>query len=155
MSNENGSAPAPTASPQQEAAALPRWELRVSAGGEISITGNARDVTVSEVLHGALLALRRLENEPVNGRIPYAEDIKRARHAQIVLRDYPADRFFPSQNVVLCAACVDLYGDLIEGEPTPIPGGSKMPCSFHMDPERAPMPFAEAAHLKGQDTGAH
>lgn len=68
--------------------------------------------------------------------------------AQETLQKYPAVEQWPERapsGAFLCAACIDLYEDLLEGPHYPMPPGGAVPCSFHMDGfESAPLPLEEA-----------
>ena len=83
------------------------------------------------------------------------EQQAQVQHAQDVVRDYPARTWFPQAGVALCVACEDLYADLIEGIGVAMPPGAPQPCTFHLDPSKAPMSFEEASKRRiDQDTDA-
>jgi hypothetical protein len=126
-----------------------------NAPGQIkfNLTVQAPDVQKYEVGIGLLsIAFEFLKD--AGTRLPTSEQVLNAQKAAKIMKDYPAKGLHPGTGAFLCAACMDMYATLLEGAVVPLPPGTPpMPCTFHFDESKAPMPIAEAAQKAPLDNG--
>lgn len=143
---------------KKEEPALARWGIQVSPGqarGQVLFNLNVSAPGVQKYEVGlALLSVAFELLKDAGAQLPTNEQAAAAQRTAIIVRDYPAKGLHPGTNALLCAACMDIYATLLEGPIVPLPPGMPpVPCTFHLDESRAPMPIAEATQKAPLDNG--
>jgi len=151
---------------QQDPPEPPRWQLVVSClePGKYSFQPivHAEDMRISEIMHAMVSYLAKIPMEDYHKRMATFAQLQAQQRANEVAAKYPAQFYDPSPTdpkaqLFLCAACEDVYTAVIKADIVRIPPALRttpIPCSYHLNPDSAPMPYEEAQKLQLQQEKA-